>query len=149
MKKLIFFIILIITLLLLFFLSNFSYRNAIVAQYYYETKNYQKAYDYAVIAYNKNRYNNKAFTIKTRSNEVLKCIKYIKEAEKYKDAISNLLKKKKLQKVDLIRVKIMSEYIMSRYNDLKMGVIKGNDIVKKVNDYYKFFKAIYGQIKKV
>ena len=102
-----------------FFAINGSYQEALKSRFYYEIGNYEKAYELARIAYEKDIYNKMAHTVMTQSEISLKYVKFIKDANEYLERISKLSEKEEISKIDANRIRLMCEIVLEDFNRLK------------------------------
>lgn len=117
-----------------FFATNGSYQDALQSKFYYQIGNYQKAYELAQKAYEKDIYNKMANTVMKQSQIALKYTKYIEEANSYLEQILNISKAKEIGKADTNRIRIMCEIVIDGYDRLKPSTLTPKDIQDEAKD---------------
>ena len=137
------FFILILGAIVLYFYTNVSYKKSIEAKYFYIKEDYQKAYLLSKEAFGADVYNRMAFTIMTQSKIAFKFQDYINEGRKYLKDIKSISEKKSIDKADKIRIKMMCETMMQRYQNMSPTVLTNKELFKEATKIYKQFKQIY------
>lgn len=117
-----------------FFATNSSYQDALQSKFYYEVGNYDKAYELAKKAYEKDIYNKMANTIMKQSEIALKYTRYIKQANSYLEQISRISKSNEVGKTDTGRIRIMCEIVIEGYDGLKPSILTPKDIQEEAKD---------------
>jgi hypothetical protein len=145
MKKIIFFFTFFFIIFLYYFLDD-SYRLSIKAKAYYEFDDYQKAEKLALQAYNKNKYNNMAFTVLTQSRIAKTWQNYIKESNQYLFDIESISNKDKITKEDKYKIKMMLEIIIGEFNNLPKSKLLNKDLKGKATKNYTKAVKLYNGI---
>ena len=147
MKAKIFFPLISLVLMFVYFLLNPSYEKSLEAKYYYETGNYEKAYELAHEAFSMDLYNRMASTIMAQSKTSMKYQKYIQEAQNYLKEINLLASKESVSDADRIKIKMMSEIMIDSYKKLAPSVITDKTLVEEAATYYKNFEQLLEKIR--
>jgi tetratricopeptide (TPR) repeat protein len=145
MKKIIFFLTFFFIIFLYFFLND-SYRLSLEAKAYYEFKDYKKAKKLAKKAYDKNKYNNMAFTILTQAKIAEIWQNYIKESEEYFFDIESISNKKIITKTDKTKIKMILEIIIGEFNNLPKSKLLDKNLKQKARQNYKKAVELYNGI---
>ena len=125
---------------------NPSYKLSIEARYYYAIGDYELAYDLANQALIIREYNTMAFHIKNRRGLTLEMINFNQEAEDFFKKIKTLVQQKPLKKPNKVRIKMMSEIILSKYETLSFSLVEDDEVKNKAKKYFKEFKTIHDKI---
>jgi tetratricopeptide (TPR) repeat protein len=125
---------------------NPSYKLSIEARYYYVIGDYEFAYDLSNQALIIREYNTMAFHIKNRSGLTLKMINFNQEAEEFFNKIKTLIQQKPLKKPNKVRIKMMSEIILSKYENLSFPLVEDDEVKDEAKKYFKEFKIIHNKI---
>ena len=129
-----------------YFITNSSYQDSFEARFYYFIGNYEKAYDFAKKAYDKDSYNKMAFTVLSQSKTAMEYVDYIKTGNKYFDKIDKISSKKEYSDADKVRIKLMCEIMMGNYKKLVPTKLTDKELIsdaKKMNDK---FKQLYEEL---
>jgi len=129
-----------------YFLINPSYAKSLEAEYYYKTKNYEKAYELAKEAFSLDIYNRMAATIMAQSKTSLKYVKYIQEAKKYMQEINTIATKESISDADRAKIKLMSEIVVDGYVKLAPSIITDKDLVAEAAKYHKSFEKLLEKV---
>jgi len=135
-----------IVIMAIYFLINPSYEKSLEAKYYYETGNYQKAYELANEAFSLDVYNRMASTIMAQSKTSMKYQKYIDQAKEYLKVISEIIAKESISDADRAKIKMMSEIMVDSYSKLAPSVITDRALVEEAARYYKNFEQILEKV---
>jgi len=135
-----------IVVMVIYFLINPSYEKSLEAKYYYETGNYEKAYELAKKAFSMDIYNRMAATIMAQSKRSLKYVKYVKQAKEYMQSINVIASKQNISDADRAKIKLMSEIMVDSYIKLAPSVIIDKALVKEAADYYKNFEKLLEKV---
>jgi len=147
MKKFSIFIFIFITLSMLsYYFIDESYKLSFEAKFYYEMNDYDKAEKLAKIAYEKNRYNNMAFTILTQSKIAKIWQEYIQNSNQYLFDIDSIANKDRITKKDKMRVKLMLEIIIGEYKNLPKSKLLNKELKLKATQNYKKAVELYNGI---
>ncbi len=87
-------------------------------------------------------YNTMAFHIKTRSEEALKIINYIEEADKYQQEIIEILKERPISKENKYRIKMMSDIVIGNYEALSMTFVEDEKLKEEALKRYQKFQKL-------
>ena len=117
-KLSIFIALFLITLFGLFFYSDNSYKLAIEAKFYYESKEYEKALNLSQKALDIDIYNKMANTVLNQSKAAIKFSSYIKNGEEYIERIKEM-SQGSVSKVDKERIKMMCEIMIDDFESLR------------------------------
>jgi tetratricopeptide (TPR) repeat protein len=135
-----------IAAMFLYFLMNPSYEKSLEAKYYYEVKNYQKAYELANEAFKMDIYNRMASTIMAQSQRSMKYQKYVHNAKQYLQEINAIAAKPTISDSDRAKMRMMSEIMVDSYKKLAPTVITDDALVQEANEYYKNFEKLLEKV---
>ena len=135
-----------IVAMVIYFLLNPSYEKSLEAKYYYETGQYQKAYELANEAFSMDVYNRMASTIMAQSKTSMKYQKYVNQAKEYLREINAIASKSTLSDADRAKIKMMSEIMVDSYVKLAPSVITDEALVKEAASYYKNFEQLLEKV---
>ena len=108
----------IVALFGLFFYSDNSYKLALEAKFYYESKEYEKALNLSQKALDIDIYNKMANTILNQSKAAIKFSSYIKNGKEYIERIKEM-SQGSVGKIDKERIKIMCEIMIDDFESLR------------------------------
>lgn len=117
-KLSIFIALFLITLFGLFFYSDNSYKLALEAKFYYESKEYEKALNLSQKALDIDIYNKMANTVLNQSKAAIKFSSYIKNGKEYIERIKEM-SQGSVSKVDKERIKMMCEIMIDDFESLR------------------------------
>jgi len=117
------------------------------AKYYYLTNDFKIAYKLASIAHEQEPYNMMAFTIKQQSGIILELQAIIKEAKEYYKIIQDIANKKNISNNDKIRIKMLSEIIISKFDELNFPLLNKAFLYDEAKQYRNEFAKILKNIK--
>ncbi|WP_457593343.1 hypothetical protein [Hydrogenimonas sp.] len=127
----------------IFALTNPSYEKAFEARWHYFMGNYDEAYKIAKKAYELDRYNRMAFTV-MRQTEVAKAyLDYIREGKRYLSLIEDVANHPPIGEADKIRIKMMCEVMIGRYEKLSPTKLTDKELVARAKEIYKKFQSLY------
>ena len=132
--------------MVVYFLINPSYEKSLEAKYYYETGNYEKAYELANEAFSMDVYNRMASTIMAQSKTSLKYVKYVQQAKKYMQQINDIAAKQSISDADRAKIKLMSEVMVDSYVKLAPSVITDKALVQEAAQYHKSFEKLLEKV---
>ena len=135
-----------IVAMIVYFLINPSYEKSLEAKYYYETGNYEKAYELAKEAFSMDVYNRMASTIMAQSKTSLKYLKYVQQAKEYMRQINEIAAKQSISDADRAKMKLMSEVMIDSYVKLAPSVITDKDLVQEAAQYHKSFEKLLEKV---
>jgi len=137
------FFLLIMGAIALYFYTNESYKKSIEAKYFYMKEDYKKAYLLSREAFGDDPYNKMAFSVMTQSKIAFKFQDYINDGKKYLLDIKSISEKKSISKADKVRIKMMCETMMQKYQNISPTVLTNKKLFKEATKIYKQFKQIY------
>ena len=123
----IFIAIFIIALFGLFFYSDNSYKLALEAKFYYESKEYEKAINLSQKALDLDAYNKMAATTLNQSKAAMKFNSYIKNGKEYLDRIKKM-SKNGVSKADNERIKMMCDVMIEDFESLKNSALLDDEL---------------------
>ena len=116
-----------------------SYKNALGAKFYYEMGDYETAYKLSKSAYHKDIYNKLAHTVMVQSEISQKYALYIARSNGYLENIQKISKSGKVSKVNLDKIRMMSDIAVSDYAELKPSNLTDSDLqeeAKRIRDKF-------------
>lgn len=123
----IFIAIFIIALFGLFFYSDNSYKLALEAKFYYESKEYEKALNLSQKALDLDAYNKMAATTLNQSKAAMKFSSYIKNGKEYLDRIKKM-SQNGVSKADNERIKMMCDVMIEDFESLKNSALLDDEL---------------------
>ena len=123
----IFIAIFIIALFGLFFYSDNSYKLALEAKFYYESKEYEKAINLSQNALDLDAYNKMAATTLNQSKAAMKFSSYIKNGKEYLDRIKKM-SQNGVSKADNERIKMMCDVMIEDFESLKNSALLDDEL---------------------
>ena len=123
----IFIAIFIIALFGLFFYSDNSYKLALEAKFYYESKEYEKALNLSQKALDLDAYNKMAVTTLNRSKAGMKFSSYIKNGKEYLDRIKKM-SQNGVSKADNERIKMMCDVMIEDFESLRNSALLDDEL---------------------
>jgi len=123
----IFIAIFIIALFGLFFYSDNSYKLALEAKFYYESKEYEKAINLSQKALDLDAYNKMAATTLNQSKAAMKFSSYIKNGKEYLDRIKKM-SQNGVSKADNERIKMMCDVMIEDFESLKNSALLDDEL---------------------
>lgn len=123
----IFIAIFIIALLGLFFYSDNSYKLALEAKFYYESKEYEKAINLSQKALDLDAYNKMASTTLNQSKAAMKFSSYIKNGKEYLERIKKM-SQNGVSKADNERIKIMCDVMIEDFESLRNSALLDDEL---------------------
>ena len=121
----IFIAIFIIALFGLFFYSDNSYKLALEAKFYYESKEYEKALNLSQKALDIDIYNKMAATTLNQSKAAMKFNSYIKTGKEYLERIKKM-SQSGVSKADNERIKMMCDVMIDDFESLRNSALLDN-----------------------
>jgi len=146
--KILLFLVTIFGLTIAYLQYNPSYKLSMEAKYYYTIAEYQLAYDLADKSLKLREYNTMAFHIKNRSKLTLEVINFNLESKDFEKKISNIIKKSFIPKSDKLRTKMMSDVIISKYQNLSLSMVEDDEVKNLALKNFIKFKKINSQVLK-
>jgi len=140
--KILLFLTTILGLSITYLQYNPSYKLSVEAKYYYTIGKYQKAYNLADESLKLREYNTMAFHIRNRSSLTLEVIDFNKESKDFQDKVIAILKKDAILRTDKLRTKMMSDVIISKYQNLSLSMVDDNEIKDLALQNFKKFQKI-------
>jgi hypothetical protein len=143
--------ILFIVVMLFYFMLSPSYQKSASAKFYYyiatTIDDYDKAYRLSKEAYEDNEYNRMAFSIMTQSENALKYLSFIQEANRYYDDINHLITTKDfIDKADKYKIKMITDVVMNKYKELVPTRLTEESLIKEATKIFSEFEAINEKI---
>ncbi|QOP45126.1 hypothetical protein [Sulfurimonas paralvinellae] len=132
--------------MVIYFIINPSYEKSLEAKYYYETGDYQKAYELANEAFSIDIYNRMASTIMAQSKTSMKYMKYVQQAKEYMQQINEIAAKQNISDADRSKIKLMSEIMVDSYVKLAPSVITDKALVQEAARYHKNFEQLLEKV---
>ena len=123
----IFIAIFIIALFGLFFYSDNSYKLALEAKFYYESKEYEKAINLSQKALDLDAYNKMAATTLNQSKAAMKFSSYIKNGKEYLDRIKKM-SQNGVSKADNERIKMMCDVMIDDFESLRNSALLDEEL---------------------
>ena len=123
----IFIAIFIIALFGLFFYSDNSYKLALEAKFYYESKEYEKAINLSQKALDLDAYNKMAATTLNQSKAAMKFSSYIKNGKEYLDRIKKM-SQNGVSKADNERIKMMCDVMIEDFESLRNSTLLDEEL---------------------
>ena len=118
----IFIAIFIIALFGLFFYSDNSYKLALEAKFYYESKEYEKAINLSQKSLDLDAYNKMAATTLNQSKAAMNFSSYIKNGKEYLDRIKKM-SQNGVSKADNERIKMMCDVMIEDFESLRNSAL--------------------------
>jgi tetratricopeptide (TPR) repeat protein len=125
---------------------NDSYRLSLEARYYFESGEYDKAYEKAKKAYILDPYNRMAFTVYTQSQIAKEWVNFLNDSEKYFKEINAIANKPNITDKERQKVKIMLEILLDEYKNLKPSLLISDTLKDKAKKEYEKAKDIYEKV---
>ena len=119
----IFIAIFIIALFGLFFYSDNSYKLALEAKFYYESREYEKALNLSHL----DAYNKMAATTLNQSKAAIKFSSYIKNGKEYLERIKKM-SQNGVSKADNERIKMMCDVMIEDFESLKNSALLDDEL---------------------
>lgn len=123
----IFIAIFIIALFGLFFYSDNSYKLALEAKFYYESKEYEKAINLSQKALDLDAYNKMPSTTLNQSKAAIKFNSYIKNGKEYLERIKKM-SQNGVSKADNERIKMMCDVMIEDFESLKNSALLDEEL---------------------
>ncbi|WP_103601296.1 hypothetical protein [Campylobacter concisus] len=123
----IFIAIFIIALFGLFFYSDNSYKLALEAKFYHESKEYEKAINLSQKALDLDAYNKMAATTLNQSKAAMKFNSYIKNGKEYLERIKKM-SQNGVSKADNERIKMMCDVMIEDFESLKNSALLDDEL---------------------
>ena len=123
----IFIAIFIVALFGIFFYSNNSYKLALEAKFYYESKEYEKAINLSQKALDLDAYNKMAATTLNQSKAAMKFNSYIKNGKEYLERIKKM-SQNGVSKTDNERIKMMCDVMIEDFESLRNSALLDDEL---------------------
>ena len=111
----------------LFFYSDNSYKLALEAKFYYESKEYEKAINLSQKALDLDAYNKMAATTLNQSKAAMKFNSYIKNGKEYLDHIKKM-SQNGVSKADNERIKMMCDVMIEDFESLRNSTLLDEEL---------------------
>ncbi|ORI07988.1 hypothetical protein A3835_04765 [Campylobacter concisus] len=141
----IFIAIFIVTLFGLFFYSDNSYKLALEAKFYYESKEYEKALILSQKALDIDIYNKMANTVLNQSKAAIKFSSYIKNGKEYLERIKKM-SQSSVSKVDNERIKMMCDVMIEDFDDLKNSALLDSELKNEALNTKEIFVKLKNEL---
>jgi len=144
-KASIFIAMFIIALFGLFFYSDNSYKLALEAKFYYESKEYEKALNLSQKALDIDIYNKMANTILNQSKAAMKFSSYIKNGKEYLERIKKM-SQSSVSKADSERIKMMCDVVIEDFDDLKNSALLDSELKNEALNTKEIFVKLKNEL---
>ncbi len=136
----------VVGMLLFFFGFSDSYKYSMEARVKYFMGDYAKARELAKKAFDLDPYNKMAFSILAQSKISAQMADYVKEADKYLQKIEALTDKPDFSQRDKLKIKMITEVMMEKYNKLNPTVLTDKELYAECIKRYEKFKTIHERL---
>jgi hypothetical protein len=126
--------------------TNPSYQKAFEAKWYYLMGEYDTAYQLAKEAYALDHYNRMALTVISQTEIARKYLSYIEEGNTFLQRIEKIAEKTPIEEADKVRIKMMCEVMLDRYDQLAATPLTDQDLVEKAKRIHDEFKKLYASL---
>ena len=123
--------------------TNPSYEKAFEAKWHYFMGEYDEAYRLAKEAYELDPYNRMALTVMTRTETARRYLDYIREGLEYLHRIESIADHPPIDEADKVRIKMMCEVMMERYERLAKTPLSDEELVERARRVYEKFASLY------
>ena len=144
-KASIFIAMFVIALFGLFFYSDNSYKLALEAKFYYESKEYEKALNLSQKALDIDIYNKMANTILNQSKAAMKFSSYIKNGKEYLERIKKM-SQSSVSKADSERIKMMCDVVIEDFDDLKNSALLDSELKNEALNTKEIFVKLKNEL---
>ncbi|OUT14072.1 hypothetical protein B9N64_05020 [Campylobacter concisus] len=144
-KTSIFVAIFLIGLFGLFFYSDNSYKLALEAKFYYESKEYEKALNLSQKALDIDIYNKMANTVLNQSKAAIKFSSYIKNGKEYLERIKKM-SQSSVSKADNERIKMMCDVMIEDFDDLKNSALLDSELKNEALNTKEIFVKLKNEL---
>ena len=144
-KTSIFVAIFLIGLFGLFFYSDNSYKLALKAKFYYESKEYEKALNLSQKALDIDIYNKMANTVLNQGKAAIKFSLYIKNGKEYLERIKKM-SQSSVSKADSERIKMMCDVMIEDFDDLKNSVLLDSELKNEALNTKEIFVKLKNEL---
>ncbi len=143
-KKILYILATVVVLLVIFFVGfSDSYKYSVEAKVKYTLGDYKDAIKLAQKAFELDPYNKMAFSILAQSKISIKFLDYINDAEDYLQKINYISKKNKVTDRDKIKIRMMTEVMIGRFEKLTPTVLTDKKLYQKSKKLYEEFVQIH------
>ncbi len=136
----------IVVIIIVYYSSSDSYKLSLEAKVKYLMGDYTDAKTLAKKAYELDPYNKMAFSIITQSKISAKLVDYLQESHKYLEIIKTLSKKSDFSNRDKIKIKMICEVMIAKYNKLGANIMTDQSLQQAVKKRYLEFKKIHEEL---
>lgn len=144
-KLSIFIAIFIIALFGLFFYSDNSYKLALEAKFYYESKEYEKAINLSQKALDLDAYNKMATTTLNQSKAAMKFSSYIKNGKEYLERIKKM-SQNGVSKADNERIKMMCDVMIEDFESLRNSALLDEELKSEALNMKEAFAKLKNEL---
>ena len=141
----IFIAIFIIALFGLFFYSDNSYKLALEAKFYYESKEYEKALNLSQKALDLDAYNKMAATTLNQSKAAMKLSSYIKNGKEYLERIKKM-SQNGVSKADNERIKMMCDVMIDDFESLRNSALLDDELKSEALNMKEAFAKLKNEL---
>ena len=141
----IFIAIFIIAFFGLFFYSDNSYKLALEAKFYYESREYEKALNLSQKAIDLDIYNKMAATTLNQSKAAIKFSSYIKSGKEYLERIKKM-SQSGVSKADSERIKMMCDVMIEDFDDLKNSALLDSELKNEALNTKEIFVKLKNEL---
>ena len=141
----IFIAIFIIALFGLFFYSDNSYKLALEAKFYYESKEYEKALNLSQKALDLDAYNKMATTTLNQSKAAMKFSSYIKNGKEYLERIKKM-SQNGVSKADNERIKMMCDAMIEDFESLRNSALLDDELKSEALNMKEAFAKLKNEL---
>lgn len=133
--------LIILSIMGFYFLLSSSYQSAIEARFHYMLNDFNLSKELAKKSLEQDRYNRMAMTILAKIDISLEFQEYIRDSKEYFDKINSIINKDSITKADKIKVKMICEIMIEKFEKLKQNREINEDLEQNAKYFYiKFFK---------
>lgn len=141
----IFIAIFIIALFGLFFYSDNSYKLALEAKFYYESKEYEKAISLSQKALDLDAYNKMAAATLNQSKAAMKFSSYIKNGKEYLERIKKM-SQNGVSKADNERIKMMCDVMIEDFESLRNSALLDEELKSEALNMKEAFAKLKNEL---
>jgi tetratricopeptide (TPR) repeat protein len=129
-----------------FFGFTDSYKRSVEAKMKYMVGEYDEARVLAKEAFDLDPYNRMAISILSQSKISVNMADYLQDAKKYLEKIEKLTQKSDFSRRDKIKIKMMTEVMLGRYQKLNPTVMTDKALFEACRKYYQRFEKIHEEL---
>ena len=129
-----------------FFGFTDSYKTSLKAKMKYISGDYKEARELAKDAFDEDPYNRMAISVLAQSKISAEFVDYINDGDKYLKKIKALTQKQNFENRDKVKIKMMCEVMLGRYEKLSSTVMTDSDLKKVSKEKFEQFKSIHEEL---